>query len=119
MTPDYASPEQVMGQLITTATDTYLLGTLLYEMLSGQPAHKFQNYSTSEIQRVVCQEDPVPPSEAARLAGPPATEVNSPRLLQGDLDAIVAMTMRKEPERRYHSVQQLAEDVERVLGRTA
>jgi eukaryotic-like serine/threonine-protein kinase len=95
LTPDYASPEQVRGEPITTASDIYSLGAVLYELVSGHRAHRFQNRATSEMERVVCQTDP------------PA--------LAGELGSIVQMAMRKEPQDRYATVEQLSEDVRRYL----
>src|SRR5258708_7589150 len=64
MTPDYASPEQVRGAAITIATDVYSLGAILYEVLCDQPAHRFKDYSSTEIERVVCVNEPLAPSAA-------------------------------------------------------
>ncbi len=105
-TPEYASPEQVQGDPITTASDVYALGVVLYELLSGKRAHQLANHSLREVERVVCRVDPVKPSDAAP---------EGRRQLQGDLDAIVSMAMRKEPARRYLSVEQLAADVRAYL----
>jgi tRNA A-37 threonylcarbamoyl transferase component Bud32 len=108
MTPEYASPEQVRGDPVTTASDVYALGVLLYELLAGRRPYEVKADSMAEIVRAVCQTDPPPPSAAfpARLA---------PSELKGDLDTIVMRALRKEPERRYPSVQALAEDVQRHL----
>jgi non-specific serine/threonine protein kinase/serine/threonine-protein kinase len=107
LTPDYASPEQVRRQPVTTATDVYALGLLLHELLTGRRAQALQSLSPQEITRVVCLEQPAPPSAAA----PPSMR----RRLQGDLDAIVAKALRKEPRERYGSAHELAEDVRRHL----
>jgi serine/threonine protein kinase len=113
MTPHYASPEQVRGETMTTATDIYSLGAVLYEMLTGERPHRFKNQSVAEIERVVCQTDVERPSAVVeRLPNAPA---RLRRELAGDLDNIVLMAMRKEPERRYQSVDQLSEDVRRHL----
>jgi hypothetical protein len=111
LTPDYASPEQVRGEPVTTATDVYQLGTLLYELLTGRKPHRIQSFTSEEIARVVCREDAVRPSAAAAEG---STAVPGKRLL-GDLDNIVLMALRKEPERRYPSAEQFREDIVRHL----
>jgi serine/threonine protein kinase len=113
MTPDYASPEQVRGGAITTATDIYSLGAVLYELLSGERAHRFQSHAPSEIERVVCDTDAEKPSAAAARTGAPTAKLR--KHLAGDLDNIVLMAMRKEPKRRYSSVEQFAEDIRKYL----
>jgi serine/threonine protein kinase len=114
MTPDYASPEQVRGMSITTAADIYSLGAVLYELLTGQRAHRFKTYSPSEIEQTVCNTEAERPSDAAAHAtgGP----VRWRKQLAGDLDNIVLMALRKEPERRYASVEQFSEDLRRYLA---
>ena len=106
LTPYYASPEQVRAEPMTTATDVYSLGAILYELLSGVRAHRFTTLSPSEIEQEICETDPPLPSEAA-------PELR--KQLRGDPDAIVAMAIRKEPERRYSSIEQLAADVRSYL----
>ena len=103
MTPEYASPEQVRGHAVTTATDVYSLGVLLYELLTGARPHRLEGRTPADADRVICEEDPPPASE---IAG---------RRLRGDLDNIVLMAMRKEPKRRYGSVEQFSEDIRRYL----
>jgi serine/threonine protein kinase/tetratricopeptide (TPR) repeat protein len=112
LTPAYASPEQVRGEVITTVSDVYALGALLYEMLSGSTAHRFAagHPSPTELLRVVAENQPLRPSAAA---ADPITA----RRLRGDLDNIVLMALRKEPARRYSGVGALAEDVRRHLRR--
>ena len=102
LTPDYASPEQVRGERVTTATDIYSLGVVLFELLTGRRPYRATGRSPEAIARAVCEEEPIRPSAAA-----PA--------LRGDLDNIVLMALRKEPERRYASVDQFAEDLRRHL----
>ncbi len=106
LTPEYASPEQVRGDRITTAADIYSLGAILYELLSGVMAHQLHGRGMSELERVICNTDPPRLSEAA-----PALKST----LHGDLDAIVAMALRKEPERRYPSVEKLILDLTNYL----
>ena len=108
MTPQYAAPEQVSGAPVTTATDVYALGAVLYELLSGSPAHRFESGTLSEVERVVCRVAPDPPSAVA-----PATRAHR---LKGDLDTITLMALRKEPDRRYATVEQLAADLRRHLA---
>jgi tetratricopeptide (TPR) repeat protein len=105
LTPDYASPEQVLGERITTATDVYSLGAVLYELLTGAKAHRILNTSLAELERAVCLADPLKPSEIP----------GAKRELRGDLDTIVLKALQKEPERRYLHVEQFAEDVGRYL----
>jgi eukaryotic-like serine/threonine-protein kinase len=111
MTPDYASPEQFRGDAITTAADVYSLGAILYELLSDQRPHRFSGNSLRELERVICEMEPPRPSECARLSTSPWRA-----RIKGDLDAIVAKAMRKEPALRYPSVDRLAADLERYLG---
>jgi serine/threonine-protein kinase len=108
MTPDYASPEQVRGETITTASDVYSLGVLLYELLTRQKPYQLTGKSLAEIEQAICQREPGRPSTA--------TGAGAGRRLRGDLDNIVLMAMRKDPQRRYGSVEQLSEDIRRHLG---
>jgi tetratricopeptide (TPR) repeat protein len=103
-TPDYASPEQVRGQLVTTATDVYSLGAVLFELLTGKRAQEPAAVTPLEVDRAICQTDVRRPS----LVAPH---------LDADLDNIVLMAMRKEPERRYQSAGEFAADIERYLHR--
>jgi tetratricopeptide (TPR) repeat protein len=105
-TPAYASPEEILGHPVTTASDVYSLGVVLYRVLAGVPPYELQDYSTGELLRVVCQQEPLRPSIASRNGAE----------LRGDLDAIVLKAMRKEPAARYSSVDQLADDIQRYLG---
>ena len=114
MTPDYASPEQIRGEPVTTSTDVYALGVLLYELLAGKRPFQLETTSAFEMARIICEQEPQPPSVMAAanaaLAAPDAA-----RKLHGDLDNIVLMAMRKEPARRYVSVSALASDVKAYL----
>ena len=106
MTPEYAAPEQVRGEPVTTATDVYALGAILYQLLTGRPPHQFEGRTPAERERVICEVDPDPPSAVVR--GTPGQ-----RRLRGDLDVIVLKALRKDPVQRYPSVEALLEDLER------
>jgi len=125
MTPEYASPEQVRGRRVTTASDVYSLGVVLYELLSGRQPYRVTTGDPEELIRVVCERDPERPSTAVTLASPGAetpvavrgeTVAGLARRLRGDLDAIVLKALRKEPELRYASADQLSEDIGRHLA---
>ncbi|HEX3236314.1 MAG TPA: serine/threonine-protein kinase [Gemmatimonadales bacterium] len=108
LTPEYASPEQVRGEPVTVASDVYSLGVMLYSLLSGRLPYRLQTRHDHDIEEAVLEMAPEPPSVAAdgeRLR----------RRLRGDLDVIVLMALRKEPERRYPSVETLAADLRRHL----
>lgn len=112
MTPEYASPEQVRGGRVTTATDVYALGVLLYELLAGRRPYELEGRSLSEIERVICETDPVRPSTAAgRATGADAAG----RKLRGDLDTITMKALQKDPARRYATAAALHEDLTRFL----
>ena len=120
LTPSYASPEQLRGGPVTTATDVYSLGVVLYELLSGQRPYRVAGLSAAEVERVVATTEPPRPSTLGQeLAVPSRSRSTSPerlrRQLAGDLDTIILMALRKEPDRRYASVGHLAEDIERYL----
>lgn len=134
MTPEYASPEQVLGEPLSQASDIYSLGVLLYELLTGARPYRLSSRSPFEIARVVCEEQPESPSEQiARLSRPASAPYPKPidveticrnrnasadalrRELAGDLDNIVMKALRKEPERRYTSVEDMSADIARFL----
>jgi eukaryotic-like serine/threonine-protein kinase len=107
MTPEYASPEQVRGQTVTTASDIYSLGVLLYELLADRRPYEVKAESLESLLHTVCETEPRPPSQV--VARPRAVE------LRGDLDTIVLKALRKEPERRYRTAHDLSEDLRRHL----
>jgi serine/threonine protein kinase/tetratricopeptide (TPR) repeat protein len=108
MTLDYASPEQMRGGRIGYAADVYSLGVLLYKLLTGKRPYLLDGKSPYEIVRTICEEEPLPPSSAVRGA----VDVEFKRL-KSDLDKVVMMALRKDPERRYASVELFSADVER------
>src|ERR1700676_2678771 len=129
LTPENAAPEQVLGRPITTATDTYSLGVLLYLLLTGRSPYRLLSYSQLQLERAICMDDPTRPSQmvVSKLSGENDADRSrisdrrglSPQRLRtrrsGDLDAIIGMAMRKEPDRRYPSVEAFAADVQRHL----
>jgi len=114
LTPEYASPEQIRGDSVTTSTDVYGLGVLLYELLAGSRPFQLQTQSPLEAMRIICEESPDPPSK--RIAADSGSSNSKLSLrVHEELDHIVLMAIRKEPERRYVSVAALARDVEAYL----
>jgi serine/threonine protein kinase/Tfp pilus assembly protein PilF len=103
MTPQYASPEQVYGGEISYASDIYSLGVLLYELVTGAKPYRFSNSAPHEISRVICEQEPIPPSSNTK------TEISP------DLDKIILKALRKNPSERYQTADEFAEDIERFL----
>lgn len=134
MTPAYASPEQFRGEQVTTATDIYSLGVVLYRLLTGQLPYNLNGLRLDQMLRLVCETEPPRPSHAIADGGPNAkvrtkriededsfeaettqSAIRNPQALKGDLDNIVLKALKKEPDRRYESVEQFSEDVRRYL----
>src|SRR5579863_6914595 len=135
LTPDFASPEQVRNEPISTASDVYSLGVILYILLTGQSPYRVPTGSHEEMLRAICDVDPEKPSTALTRASRPdaAQTVPAPsslkssrpekekrrklqKILEGDLDNIVLKALRKEPPRRYTSIEQFSEDIRRYLA---
>ena len=129
MTPEYACPEQIRGEAVTTATDVYSLGVVLYELLSGRRPYRITTNNPLEIARVICEEEPKRPSTLVvqpasgtknskpdRIGDARGTEpLRLARILRGDLDAVLLKALRKEPEQRYPTAGELGEDIRRYL----
>ena len=115
LTPEYAAPEQLRGKSVSTATDVYGLGLLLYELLTDRRPFDLDGKRPSEIERIVCDELPYRPSIALHPPRDRATPIVR-AALRGDLDTIVLKALRKEPDERYGSAQELRDDVDRHLS---
>jgi eukaryotic-like serine/threonine-protein kinase len=103
LTPQYASPEQVRGDTVAVTADVYSLGALLYELLAGQRPYRLHGHTLQEINDIICHQQPARPSSLRHG-------------LAADLDTIVLMALRKEPERRYATVEELSDDLSRHLS---
>lgn len=123
-TPEYASPEQVQGEKLTTATDIYSLGVILYELLTENRPYKTDSKNISEIIKSVCETEPVRPSSIVsrqlsiaikhtNQTSNSKSKIQNPKALRGDLDNIILKALRKETKRRYSSVDQISEDIYR------
>lgn len=136
LTPAYASPEQVAGTTLNTATDIYSLGVILFELLTGRRPYRVATESPAEFERAVLDQQPLPPSMVVRRGDAivqPTRETTTPytvdsvaekregsverlaKRLRGDLDTIVLKALHKEPSRRYESVERFVADIERHL----
>ncbi len=133
MTPEYASPEQVRGETVTTRTDVYSLGVILYELLTGHRPYEVRGLTAADLERVICDTQPPPPSVIVGMVAtgergrdtitPQTVSVNRgtapdtlSRYLEGDLDTIVMKALAKEPERRYSSADAFLDDIKRHLA---
>ncbi len=130
MTPKYASPEQISGEQVSTSSDIYSLGLILYELLTGVSAYDFPNNRPDEIAKIICESEPPKPSavwrdtETRRRGDTEKNRTNSltaspnrrvAASLKGDLDTIILKSLQKLPARRYASVEQFAGDIQRHL----
>lgn len=125
LTPEYASPEQIRQEPVTTASDVYSLGVMLFELLAGRSPYRKTSTLPHDIARQICEFEPERPSTAVRRTESATGDIPSPlpietrrlsRQLRGDLDNMVLMALRKEPQRRYTSAEQFAEDIRRHLA---
>lgn len=129
MTPKYASPEQISGNIVSTSSDIYSLGLILYELLTGVSAYDFPNNRPDEIAKIICESEPPRPSfvisqqlsvinetdSGHGLETNHKSKITNPKSLRGDLDNIILKALQKLPLRRYSSVEQFATDIERHL----
>lgn len=120
MTPEYASPEQIRGETISTATDIYSLGVVLYKILTGTLPYKFSGKTNGDLLKAIAEEEPTAPSSISNFKSEVSNHENSPSVirppqLKGDLDNIILKALSKEPARRYKTVEQFSADIWRHL----
>ncbi|MFZ0454677.1 MAG: serine/threonine-protein kinase [Ignavibacteriaceae bacterium] len=128
MTPEYASPEQIRGEAITTSTDIYSLGLILYQLITGEKAYEIKTQSPLELEKIICFTEPAKPSsaikslqlkdkiKAEKISRAHKTGIDKLiKTLSGDLDNICLTALRKEQERRYSSAEQFQQDIENYL----
>lgn len=125
LTPEYAAPEQIRGEAITTSTDVYSLGVLLFELLAGQRPYELNSRVQRELERVICEVTPTAPSTVVATAKADVAAISAQRQIPAErlkrrlkegLDDIALFALRKEPQRRYRSVQGLANDISHYLS---
>ncbi|MCC5908104.1 MAG: tetratricopeptide repeat protein [Balneolaceae bacterium] len=132
LTPAYASPEQIRGETVSTVSDIYQLGVVLYELLTGYQPYDVSGKTPSEIEQVICEDHPTRPSSIISKMESSAPEYENviqdrskwlllilgkqKRKLRGDLDTVILMALRKEPDRRYSSAEQFAKDIKNYLA---
>jgi serine/threonine protein kinase len=117
-TPEYASPEQIRGEPVLTATDAYSLGVVLYELLTGRSPYRIETRTPGKLAEAITNQEPERPSVAVLRGSPSMPETMLPQIqrqLRGDLDFILLKALRKEPEARYSSAEHLADDIRRYL----
>lgn len=118
MTPEYASPEQIKGEPLTTAADIYSLGVVLFKILTGSYPYDFKGKTNGNLLKEITDSEPFRPSAVAGAAGGKANskfQIPNPKSLAGDLDNIILKALSKEPERRYQTVEQFSADVWRYI----